>query len=682
MPFSFQVTSGGESPWVSLPDSCPEDWENEDEGDSFNPLSESREGLVEFGLPGDGLFAEPEGSFFEDEGSEQPSGIAVSSLGFKTLVLAESEAWVFSEEECLSVLEQDLGTIPIARRPMLGAKGRAVLLGLYGVGGFCGISRAASCNAEVTRYLNEFVRAQNPGHLWTTLYVSRNTWAPLHRDQRNAKGFFTLVRALGDFAGGGLWIEEEGKRGSVCKTLPDGCRKFGTVHDVHASSVVFSGEKWHGPEEWEGEVRWVISAFTPREIRKCTELHWAELSELGFPVEDVRQRVVDLDSVAGGLPAERACSLNDSRDVSDVEEVAWEVGLPVPVLDEVTREGWIKWHDSAARACRLWAEEFCDSLGPAEEVQDVAAQLRFVEGFAEWLEGCLEESLEGSLRALQVEVSLNPEANKPDMFLQTRTVGLAEARRELNCWKDPAQEEVTSLETTNRAVERVTSRTVEDWISQGISVVQLPGKAVLTRKSGTGKRRFRAVCCGNHLPTESLGLTKEEVYASGAESLSVKVAITFAARHKHWKGVTIDVKSAFLYAPIRSDAKGTDERIVVKPPYLLVELGLLGKEDRWWVRKALYGLPTSPRDWGRYRDAEFQKVRIAWQGREYCLCQTKSDDALWLLRAVDSNGMGSIEGVLVVYVDDLAMFAPEGLAKEFILAFAELNSHCFLLDTG
>ncbi|CAE7498061.1 unnamed protein product [Symbiodinium microadriaticum] len=108
--------------------------------------------------------------------------------------------------------------------------------------------------------------------------------------------------------------------------------------------------------------------------------------------------------------------------------------------------------------------------------------------------------------------------------------------------------------------------------------------------------------------------------------------------------------------------------IIVKPPYLLVELGLLGKDDRWWVRKALYGLPTSPRDWGRYRDAEFQKVRIEWQGQEYCLVQTKTDDALWLLRTLDSDGMGPIAGVLIVYVDDLAMFAPEGLAKEFIRA--------------
>ncbi|OLQ01258.1 Copia protein [Symbiodinium microadriaticum] len=174
----------------------------------------------------------------------------------------------------------------------------------------------------------------------------------------------------------------------------------------------------------------------------------------------------------------------------------------------------------------------------------------------------------------------------------------------------------------------VKASAVDDWVAQGITVVQLPG----------------------------------------AESLSVKVAITYAAGHEHWTGVTIDVKSAFLYAPIRSDIKGTEERIIVKPPYLLVELGVMHKDDRWWIRKALYGLPTSPRDWGRYRDAEFRAFRMTWRGKEYQLLQTKTDDALWLARAVQEGNVGPIEGVLVVYVDDLAFFAPEGLAKAFISA--------------
>ena len=59
---------------------------------------------------------------------------------------------------------------------------------------------------------------------------------------------------------------------------------------------------------------------------------------------------------------------------------------------------------------------------------------------------------------------------------------------------------------------------------------------------------------------------------------------------------------------------------------------------------------------------------MTWRGKEYQLLQTKTDDALWLARAVQEGNVGPIEGVLVVYVDDLAFFAPEGLAKAFISA--------------
>ena len=401
--------------------------------------------------------------------------------------------------------------------------------------------------------------------------------------------------------------------------------------------------------------------FCPSALKEVEE----ELRGLGFPVDGIEKGGNDLKDEAGL----KTCS--ERSKAESVEE--WSVGLPSPILEGREREGWVHCHRGTSRLCSLLASQLSDFPAEDDYFVEVLRNLHVEEGRRSWLEAVLansqaQEDLIGTVRALGVEIPLGNVPLEEDQFLQTRTIGLAEARKELSCWKDPAQEEISSLEVVNKAVERVQSSTVEEWIAQGVTVVQLPGKAVLTRKSGTGKRRFRAVCCGNHLPTEKLGLTREELYASGAESLSVKIAITFAARHRNWTGVTTDVKSAFLYAPIRSDTKGTDERIIVKPPYLLVELGLLGKDDRWWVRKALYGLPTSPRDWGRYRDAEFQKVRIEWQGQEYCLVQTKTDDALWLLRTLDSDGMGPIAGVLIVYVDDLAMFAPEGLAKEFIRA--------------
>ena len=148
-------------------------------------------------------------------------GIQVPSLD------GESRVWIkerlenqeFSDEVCLEVLARGLGFLPLARRRMIKSTGRAVLLGLYGLGGFHGISRAASLNKELTRYLNGYVGSLVPGHSWTALYVSRDTKVPLHRDLRNAAQFPTVVKALGTFVGGGLWVEDNHGLGPVCKQL-------------------------------------------------------------------------------------------------------------------------------------------------------------------------------------------------------------------------------------------------------------------------------------------------------------------------------------------------------------------------------------------------------------------------------------------------------------------------------
>ncbi|CAE7826010.1 RE1, partial [Symbiodinium sp. CCMP2456] len=435
----------------------------------------------------------------------------------------------------------------------------------------------------------------------------------------------------------------------------------------------FLGEMWHAAEDWEGSERWVIAAFVPRDFKKATEEHWDKLRDLGFPVDGLRRAQGGLKFVSVG--PDEGCN-SELGGLGGQEDGDWEVGVPVPVMDYDLYDRFVHWHGCVAKQCRLLTAELCDAIGEVEILTEVARLLRGEELLAEWLERSLAVcggvgEVGGIVKALDVEVPLGPEAS-PDTFLQTRTVGLAEARKELNLWVEPAQDEVLSLETVNRAVDRVQDCVVEEWVSQGMTVVQLPGKVVLTRKSGTGKRRCRAVCCGNHLPTDKLGLTREELYASGAESLSVKVSLTFAARNRLWVGVTIDVKSAFLYAPIRSDSKGTEERIVVKPPGFLVELGVLSRGDRWWIRKALYGLPTSPRDWGRYRDDEFTKFKLKWGQQEYSLFQTKSDSALWLARRSSEGFLSEICGILAVYVDDLAFFGPVELCQAFI---AEVQGH-------
>ena len=312
----------------------------------------------------------------------------------------------------------------------------------------------------------------------------------------------------------------------------------------------------------------------------------AELRELGFPIDD-------LTSGEAVVPASKEI-VSSGAGEGVAEDEGWEVEVLRPIVGEEDYSDWVCYHRQAARLCKVLNDELCEVPGDSEGLVHLAEQLWRAEAHRDWLESVLsacqcEEDFLGSIRALGVDVPLG-ESNDPggDQFLQTRNVSLLEARKELEKWKEPALDEVVSLETTNRAVDRVLASDVDKWAQEGMSVVQHPGKAVLTRKAGVGKRRFRAVCCGNYLLTEKLGLTREELYASGAEALSVKVAVTYAASHRSWTGVTIDVKSAFLYAPIRTENQGTEERIIVKPPHLLVELGILSAEHRWWIRKALY----------------------------------------------------------------------------------------------
>ena len=498
------------------------------------------------------------------------------------------------------------------------------------------------------------------------MYLSHNARMSPHRDRRNALEFPIVARAVGNFKGGGLWLESED--GTVCRELPDGTKRAGLVHDLRNSSLEFSGNDWHASEDWIGD-RWILSAFVPREFRCVLPEYRDRLRDLGFPVEGLQEF---------GEPGVLEKSTGTEAPEDRPESEAWAVVLPSPGVDAEDLPGLVYEHGSTARLCRLLIEEMLEWSGDKEGLSRVAGDLRECERYRDWLEQVLIEQRDprdnlGSIRALSVDVPLvEPPCDGGEQFLQTRNVSLLEARGELGKWREPAREEVVSLEETNRAVDRVTVSEVDRWAREGVSVVQLPGKVVLTRKAGTGKRRCRAVCCGNYLPTEKLGLTREELYASGAESLSVKVAVTFAASHPSWVGVTLDVKSAFLYAPIRAEHQGTEERIVVKPPYFLVELGILGAEHRWWIRKALYGLPTSPRDWGRYRDGEFRNLSIECNGQSYRLVQLKADDALWLLRKETAEGLGDAEGILVVYVDDLALFAEPELARRFIAAVRTL----------
>ena len=216
-----------------------------------------------------------------------------------------------------------------------------------------------------------------------------------------------------------------------------------------------------------------------------------------------------------------------------------------------------------------------------------------------WFERLL-ESFDCEGVSVGVEAfSPEPDPIPAEQFLQTRTVSLEEAGQE-----------------TTQAAERVTSSQVEEWVRSGKRVIQVPGKAVLTRKAGVGKRRLRAVCCGNHIPSDQVADKKSDLCAGGIDALTVRVVLAYTAQKEAWECCVVDVKTAFLYAPVRGSQEGDKEAptIVVKPPYLLVQMGMLKPTDRWKVKRALSGLQTSPRDWSEWRDSELRSIRLTSPG--------------------------------------------------------------------
>ena len=110
-----------------------------------------------------------------------------------------------------------------------------------------------------------------------------------------------------------------------------------------------------------------------------------------------------------------------------------------------------------------------------------------------------------------------------------------------------------------------------------------------------------------------MGTNKADLYAGGVDSLTVRVVLAFVAQYPAWTLFVLDITTAFLYAPVRGsseDGPKDSPIIIVRPPYMLVQLQLLRSEERWRVRRALYGLATSPRDWADYRDSVLRQVEV------------------------------------------------------------------------
>ena len=57
--------------------------------------------------------------------------------------------------------------------------------------------------------------------------------------------------------------------------------------------------------------------------------------------------------------------------------------------------------------------------------------------------------------------------------------------------------------------------------------------------------------------------------------------------------------------------------MVLTPPRSLVQRGLVRPSTLWRVDKAMYGLDTSPRDWGLHRNSVLRDLKIVVVAKMY-----------------------------------------------------------------
>ena len=127
----------------------------------------------------------------------------------------------------------------------------------------------------------------------------------------------------------------------------------------------------------------------------------------------------------------------------------------------------------------------------------------------------------------------------------------------------------------------------------------------------------------------------------------------------------LDVKVAFLHAPLKDEEDSDDDSaVVLKPPSLLVKLGYAKPGEHYQAVKAVYGLRQAPRKWGRHRDKKLLQMKTP---EGYVFRPSASEPNLWrILKVPEGTNALEIEefeselyGFMVVYVDDIMVLSRE-----------------------
>jgi len=271
----------------------------------------------------------------------------------------------------------------------------------------------------------------------------------------------------------------------------------------------------------------------------------------------------------------------------------------------------------------------------------------------------------GEIRNLRDRVwmktcSLVEPPKDPEEVLQTVTMSLGDVRKDLESWVPAMKDEYHSLVVDTQAIEPV------DVASLPPDTVEyVPGKLVCVVKAGPngGKKKCRGVICGNMMENDS---SPVGIYASGADATLIRAVLRHSVL-KNWGCTVTDIKTAFLLAP-RLEVPGQRE-VVVIPPRILVDAGVCKGSERWRIRRALYGLPSSPACWAMHRDKTLKGFHP--ELREQCHLEQTPEGNLWKVMCTDGQGQERVVGHILIYVDDMMVLGPESVRNGFMKRMTE-----------
>ena len=109
---------------------------------------------------------------------------------------------------------------------------------------------------------------------------------------------------------------------------------------------------------------------------------------------------------------------------------------------------------------------------------------------------------------------------------------------------------------------------------------------------------------------------------------------------------------------------------MVRPPQILVQLGLIREGVFWKLQKVLYGLRSGPKKWGDHRDEVLKRMKVSVEKgnrTQTARCEACENCAnIWKIIEEDK-----IVGYFLVYVDDVLIVGPQEWVKATIAAFKE-----------